>query len=362
MMNLGYYSQYPAPLYLSHTLGAASPFLRPTVPPPQFHTSSHVKLAGAAKHKAKHGVHLQGPVGMGLGDMQPALNPPKVGGAGLAGGRLHKRKHKHKHKHKEDRLLGPHDSLSGLFAGKATGFPSHLLSERLGSADKELALVAEKPKHKDKQKHQHGETGHKASKSSFEVDTLSTLSLSDAQHWTPAKDKGDLSSEPVEVCAKRYSGGAGDGGPSRPEGLDVFSELSPSPDKWDSELSASRRRSYEGFGTYREKDIPAFKMNRKERRSYDCSLSPGKTRAGQRCARCCAERQARRDEVCLRVLAWSRFPTLSAWRLRPFLSPSCCPRGVGPDAAPQSPARTPFHLLCTQVAARQPHLMQQFVR
>ncbi|XP_028380807.1 SET-binding protein isoform X3 [Phyllostomus discolor] len=276
MMNLGYYSQYPAPLYLSHTLGAASPFMRPTVPPPQFHTSSHMKMSGTAKHKAKHGVHLQGPVGMGLGDMQPSLNPPKVGSASLSSGRLHKRKHKHKHKHKEDRILGTHDNLSGLFAGKATGFSSHILSERLSSADKELPLLSEKNKHKEKQKHQHSEASHKASKNNFEVDTLSTLSLSDAQHWTQAKDKGDLSSEPVDSCTKRYSGSVGDGGSTRPESLDVFSDMNPSNDKWDSDLSGSKRRSYEGFGTYREKDIQAFKMNRKERSSYDSSLSPVK--------------------------------------------------------------------------------------
>nr|XP_025852691.1 SET-binding protein [Vulpes vulpes] len=275
MMNLGYYSQYPAPLYLSHTLGAASPFMRPTVPPPQFHTSSHVKMSGTAKHKAKHGVHLQGPVAMGLGDIQPSLNPPKAGSTSLSGSRLHKRKHKHKHKHKEDRILGTHDNLSGLFAGKATGFSSHILSERLSSADKELPLVSEKNKHKEKQKHQHSEAGHKASKNNFEVDTLSTLSLSDAQHWTQAKDKGDLSSEPADSCTKRYSGSGGDGGSTRPESLDVFSDMNPSNDKWDSDMSGSKRRSYEGFGTYREKDIQAFKMNRKERSSYDSSLSPG---------------------------------------------------------------------------------------
>ncbi|KAM9633650.1 SET-binding protein [Trichechus inunguis] len=275
MMNLGYYGQYPAPLYLSHTLGAASPFMRPTVPPPQFHAGSHMKMSGAAKHKAKHGVHLQGPVGMGLGDMQTSLNPPKVGSASLSSGRLHKRKHKHKHKHKEDRILGPHDNLSGLFAGKATGFSSHILSERLSSADKELPLVSEKNKHKEKQKHQHSEASHKASKNNFEVDTLSTLSLSDVQHWTQAKDKGDLSSEPADSCTKRYSGGSGDGGSTRSESLDMFSEMNPSSDVWDSDMSGSKRRSYEGFGTYREKDLQAFKMNRKERSSYESSVSPG---------------------------------------------------------------------------------------
>lgn len=108
------------------------------------------------------------------------------------------------------------------------------------------------------------------------MDTLSTLSLSDAQHWTQAKDKGDLSGEPVDSCTKRYSGGGSDGGSTRPESLDVFGEMNPSNDKWDSDVSGSKRRSYEGFGTYREKDIQAFKMNRKERSSYDSSISPGK--------------------------------------------------------------------------------------
>lgn len=212
---------------------------------------------------------------MGLGDMQPSLNPPKVGSAGLSSGRLHKRKHKHKHKHKEDRLLGTHDNLSGLFAGKAAGFSSHLLSERLSGVEKELQLVSEKSRHKEKQKHQHADVSHKAPKSSFEVDNLSTLSLSDAQHWTQAKDKSDLSSEPVDPCTKRYSASGGDGGNARSESLDVFSDMNPSNDKWDSDLSGIKRRSFEGFGTYREKDIQTFKMNRKERSSFDASISPG---------------------------------------------------------------------------------------
>ncbi|OXB58331.1 hypothetical protein ASZ78_001026 [Callipepla squamata] len=43
----------------------------------KFHASSHMKMSTTAKHKAKHGVHLQTPVGMGLGDMQSSLAPPK---------------------------------------------------------------------------------------------------------------------------------------------------------------------------------------------------------------------------------------------------------------------------------------------
>ncbi|XP_056179255.1 SET-binding protein isoform X2 [Falco biarmicus] len=273
MMNLGYYGQYPAPLYLSHTLGAASPFMRPTVPPPQFHASSHMKMSTTAKHKAKHGVHLQTPVGMGLGDMQSSLAPPKVGGTSLSSGRLHKRKHKHKHKHKDERLLGTHEDLSGLFSSKSTGFSSHVINERLSGSDKDLSLLHEKSKHKEKQKHQHCETGHKGSKSNFEVDTLSTLSLSDAQQWTQSKDKSDSSNDPIDSCTKRYSGNTESSG--RSESLDMFGEMNSSSEKRDNDASGNKRRSYEGFGTYREKDIQPFRTNRKDRSTYDSSASSG---------------------------------------------------------------------------------------
>ncbi|NWV60791.1 SETBP protein, partial [Malurus elegans] len=273
MMNLGYYGQYPAPLYLSHTLGAASPFMRPTVPPPQFHASSHMKMSTTAKHKAKHGVHLQTPVGMGLGDMQSSLAPPKVGGTSLSSGRLHKRKHKHKHKHKDERILGTHEDLSGLFASKSTGFSSHAINERLSGSDKDLSLLNEKSKHKEKQKHQHCETGHKGSKSNFEVDTLSTLSLSDAQQWSQSKDKSDSSSDPIDSCTKRYSGNTESNG--RSESLDMFGEMNSSSEKRDNDASGNKRRSFEGFGTYREKDIQPFKTNRKDRSTFDSSASSG---------------------------------------------------------------------------------------
>uniref|UniRef100_A0A8C8R5Y1 SET binding protein 1 n=1 Tax=Pelusios castaneus TaxID=367368 RepID=A0A8C8R5Y1_9SAUR len=275
MMNLGYYGQYPAPLYLSHTLGAASPFMRPTVPPPQFHSSAHMKMSTTAKHKARHGVHLQTPVGLSLGDMQSSLAPPKVGGTSLSSGRLHKRKHKHKHKHKDERMLGAHEDLSGLFASKSTGFSSHAISERLSGSDKDLSLLSEKSKHKEKQKHQHCEAGHKGSKSNFEVDTLSTLSLSDAQQWTQSKDKSDSSNDPVDSCTKRYSGNPESS--MRSESLDMFGEINSSSEKRDNGTSGSKRRNFEGFGTYREKDIQSFRMNRKDRSTYDSSASSGIT-------------------------------------------------------------------------------------
>ncbi|XP_026569685.1 SET-binding protein [Pseudonaja textilis] len=273
MMNLGYYSQYPAPLYLSHTLGTASPFMRPTVPPPQFHPSSHMKMPNTAKHKAKHSVHLQTPVGMGLGDVHSSLTSAKVSGNSLSSGRLHKRKHKHKHKHKEERILGAHDDLSSLFASKSPGFSSHSVGERLNVSEKDLSLLTEKGKHKDKQKHQHCEAGHKGSKSSFEVDTLSTLSLSDTQQWIPGKDKNNASGD--DPCMKKYAGNTESS--TRADVMDVFGEMNSASDKRDGDPSGAKRRSFDGFATYREKDFQTFRASRKDRNSYDSSTVSGIT-------------------------------------------------------------------------------------
>ncbi|KAM4051488.1 SET-binding protein [Anomaloglossus baeobatrachus] len=273
MMNLGYYGQYPAPLYLSHTLGATSPFMRPSVPPPQFHTSSHMKMSAVAKHKTKHGVHLPTSVGMGLGDMTPS----KTGAVGLSSSRLHKRKHKHKHKHKDDRILGGHSDFSGLFSSKSTSFSSHVANEKLSSSTKDLFAVSEKSKHKERPKHQHSETGQRGPKSSFEVDTLSSLSLSDGQHLTQSKDKSDLINE-SDNCLKRYSGNDCNG---RSDSTDLFLEMSSSSDKRDGDLNGNKRRTFEGFGSYREKDIQSFRMNKKDRSVFDHSGS-GLTSAHQK--------------------------------------------------------------------------------
>ncbi|XP_063814353.1 SET-binding protein [Pseudophryne corroboree] len=274
MMNLGYYGQYPAPLYLSHTLGATSPFMRPSVPPPQFHTSSHMKMSAVAKHKTKHGVHLQTSVGMGLGDMTSS----KTGAVGLSSSRLHKRKHKHKHKHKDDRVLGGHGDFSGLFSGKSTSFSGHAANEKLSNSSKDLSSANDKNKYKERPKHQHCETGQRGPKSSFEVDTLSSLSLSDGQHWTQSKDKTDLSNESVENCLKRYSGNDCS---SRTDSSDLFGEINSSNDKRDGELNGNKRRTFEGFGSYREKDIQSFRMNKKDRNAFDPSGS-GLTSAHQK--------------------------------------------------------------------------------
>uniref|UniRef100_A0A1B8Y6D6 SET-binding protein n=1 Tax=Xenopus tropicalis TaxID=8364 RepID=A0A1B8Y6D6_XENTR len=271
MMNLGYYGQYPAPLYLSHTLGATSPFMRPSVPPPQFHTSSHMKMPTATKHKTKHGIHLQSSVGMGLGDMQSSLATSKTSGVGLSSSRLHKRKHKHKHKHKDDRILGTHSEFGSLFSGKSASFSSHVANEKLNPSGKDLSSLNEKSKHKDKQKHQHCETGQRGSKSSFEVDTLSSLSLSDAQHWPSSKEKTDLNGESVESCLKKYAGSNDCN--ARADSSDLFVEMSSANEKRDGDISG-KRRSFEGFGSYRERDIQSFRINRKDRNAFDAAV-PG---------------------------------------------------------------------------------------
>ncbi|XP_053304242.1 SET-binding protein [Spea bombifrons] len=265
MMNLGYYGQYPAPLYLSHTLGATSPFMRPSVPPTPFHTSSHMKMSAAAKHKAKHGVHLQPSLGLGLGDLQSSL-APKTGGVSLSSSRLHKRKHKHKHKHKDDRILGGHSDFGGLFSSKTSSFSSHITNEKLSPSAKELSSMNEKSKHKDRQKHQHCEAGQRGSKSSFEVDTLSSLSLSDTQHWTQSKDKADLGNESIDSL-KKYSGSNDCN--ARADSSDIFVEMSSSSEKRDGEASAGKRRSFEGFGSYRERDLQSFRFNKNDRNSFD---------------------------------------------------------------------------------------------
>ncbi|KPP71639.1 hypothetical protein Z043_109426 [Scleropages formosus] len=187
MMNVGYYSQYQSPFYLSHTLGtAASPFIRPAVPPPpQFHSGAHVKLTASAKHKTKHGSQQMASTGMD--NSQSTLVALKGGSGNLSNVRLHKHKHKHKHKYKEDLLSGSQrEGLGGLFSGaKNPGFLS-LLSERLDISDKEPSLS----KLKDKQRSpQSTQSLPRTSRNIFEVDTLSTLSLSDSQQSKRSRER-----------------------------------------------------------------------------------------------------------------------------------------------------------------------------
>ncbi|XP_015220448.2 SET-binding protein isoform X1 [Lepisosteus oculatus] len=260
MMNLGYYGQYPAPLYLSHTLGAAtSPFIRPAVPPPQFHSGAHVKLTAAAKHKTKHSSHQMPSTGMD--EAQSSLVAPKVGASSLPSGRLHKRKHKHKHKHKEDQLSSSQrEDLGGLFSGAKNPSYLSLLSERLGMPDKEPSL----PKHKDKQRNQQStDTLQRSSRNIFEVDTLSTLSLSDSQQWKRTRERTESAGDFHNACTRQHA-------ETIRTSSDLFGELQSSRDG-ESGMN-SRRRSLESFGIYREQNIVPFKNGRKEKvqQMYNC--------------------------------------------------------------------------------------------
>ncbi|XP_071001534.1 SET-binding protein-like, partial [Oncorhynchus clarkii lewisi] len=120
-LSLGYYTPSP-PLYLPHHPhgpSPPSPFMRPAVPPPKFHSGGHSKLQASSGP-------LQGSSGRGEG-------LGSLSGGGLGGVRLHKRKHKHKHKHKEEtNLLSPHDrqELGGLFSGAKTNGLLNLLTDR----------------------------------------------------------------------------------------------------------------------------------------------------------------------------------------------------------------------------------------
>ncbi|XP_036382298.1 SET-binding protein [Megalops cyprinoides] len=257
MMNLGYYGQYPAPLYLSHTLGStSSPFMRPAVPPPQFHSGAHVKLTAAAKHKTKHGSHQI--ASAGIDNAQPTLVALKGGSSSLPSVRLHKRKHKHKHKHKEDQLSGSQrEDLGGLFSGaKKPGFLS-LLSERQEMADKETSLT----KLKDKQRNQQStDTLSRSSRNIFEVDTLSTLSLSDSQQCKRSRELGETMGDLHTACTRRHSESLR----SRHElSSDLFGGVQPS--REEEPGIRGRRRSLESFGMYREQNVVPFKNVRREK-------------------------------------------------------------------------------------------------
>ncbi|XP_023658643.1 SET-binding protein [Paramormyrops kingsleyae] len=242
MMNLGYYGQYPSPFYLSHSLGAAaSPFMRPAVPPPppQFHSGTQVKLAASAKHKAKHVSQQIGSTVIdddqsGLVALSSSSNLPSV--------RLHKHKHKHKHKYKEDHLSTP-QSLGGLFSGaKNPGFLS-LLNERLDISDKEASL----PKLKDKQCNQQStQSMSRSSRSVFEVDTLSSLSLSDPQQSKRNRDRERTAD--FHASFSRTKPGLSS---------DLFGVSSSS---WEEDHDLQgRKRSLGSFKMYSEQNIALFK-------------------------------------------------------------------------------------------------------
>ncbi|KPP69382.1 SET-binding protein-like, partial [Scleropages formosus] len=181
MMNLGYYSQYPAPLYISHNIGAtASPFSRPSTPAPHFHSGTHVKMTSTGKHKSRLGCHQLSSSRME--SVQQLLVVPK------GGIRLHKHKHKHKHKHNEDQLSTSHrEDLDGLFRRVKKPACLSLISETLGMSEKEHKLPKQKVNHQNLQA---TDTLSKSSRNIFEANTLSTLSMSDSHRWSFLREPG----------------------------------------------------------------------------------------------------------------------------------------------------------------------------
>ncbi|KAG8131302.1 hypothetical protein E2320_017843 [Naja naja] len=68
---------------------------------------------------------------------------------------------------------------------------------------------------------------------------------------------------------KKYAGNTESS--TRTDVMDVFGEMNSASDKRDGDPSGAKRRSFDGFGTYREKDFQTFRASRKDRNSYDSS-------------------------------------------------------------------------------------------
>ncbi|MCI4392612.1 hypothetical protein PGIGA_G00147930 [Pangasianodon gigas] len=236
MMNMGYYGQYPPPLYLSHALGSSGTHLmRPPVPPPKFHSSGLSSLSAGSRHRMKNMPH--------------EMSSPRIGdthhpsSSCLASVCLHKRKHKHKHKHKEEQHSVPQrENLGGLFSG---------------------ALPLSKIK--DKQRNQQSmDTSSKTSRNYFEVDTLSSLSLSDSQNCKHPRE------EPLNnflnMCTKQPH-----------ERLRANQDQPLDPFKGqhlqdEGSRIRSRRHSLEEFATYSEGGMAPFQNDTEERmkQMYHC--------------------------------------------------------------------------------------------
>lgn len=155
-------------------------------------------------------------------------------------------KHKHKHKHKEDRLLGTHDNLSGSFAGKATGFSSHILSEPAEQSRQRALLWVRRTSIRRKQKHQHSEAATKRPRTIPSVDTLAHEPVTDVSIWT-SYDKGWFWA--VKACRfpskRQFPAMVGTG--QKDQRAWTYSAKEPSK-RQVTVMSASKSRSYEGFG------------------------------------------------------------------------------------------------------------------
>uniref|UniRef100_A0A8C2CB85 SET binding protein 1 n=1 Tax=Cyprinus carpio TaxID=7962 RepID=A0A8C2CB85_CYPCA len=251
MVNMGYYGQYPSPLYLSHALGpSASPLMRPPVPPPKFHPGTSSSLAAPSRHRAKKMPHE-----MPSSRMSDSHHPSS---SCLGSVCLHKRKHKHKYKHKEDQYIPQREDLGGLFSGTQSPAFLNLLNERL----EKNSL----PKLKDKQRGKQG-TGAlpETSRNYFEVDTLSSLSLSDSQLCK--RTRGETVNNFLNICTRQPHERLR---ASQDQSLDSFKGQHLGDD--DSSMHI-RRHSLEDFTAYREGSMASFQGGREERaeQMYQCS-------------------------------------------------------------------------------------------
>ncbi|XP_065140569.1 SET-binding protein [Paramisgurnus dabryanus] len=245
MLNMGYYGQYPSPLYLSHALGSSgSPLMRPPVPPPKFHPSASSGLLATNRHRAKTMPHE---MPSRIGDSHHPSN------SCLASVCLHKRKHKYKHKHKEDQCIPQREDLGGLFSG--TQGPAFLRLDKNSLS-----------KMKDKQRGKLStDASPKAPRNYFEVDTLSSLSLSDSQHCK--RTRGETLNNFLNICTRQPHERLR---ASQDQALDSFRDQHLGEN--DSSIHG-RRHSLEDFATYRGGSLASFQGSREERAEhvYQCS-------------------------------------------------------------------------------------------
>ncbi|XP_073696844.1 SET-binding protein [Garra rufa] len=251
MVNMGYYGQYPSPLYLSHALGpSASPLMRPPVPPPKFHPGAFSSLTAPSRHRAKNMPHE-----MPSSRMSDSHHPSS---SCLGSVCLHKRKHKHKYKHKEDQYVPQREDLGGLFSGTQSPAFLNLLNERL----EKNSLSKLKDMQRGKQS---TDASPKASRNYFEVDTLSSLSLSDSQHCK--RTRGETLNNFLNICTRQPHERLR---ASQDQLLDSFKGQHLRDD--DSSVHI-RRHGLEDFAAYREGSMASFQGGREERaeQMYQCS-------------------------------------------------------------------------------------------
>ncbi|XP_010874747.2 SET-binding protein isoform X1 [Esox lucius] len=237
-LSLGYYPPAP-PLYLPHhplSPSPPSPFMRPAVPPPKFHSGVHSKLQAGAKLRTSTGP-LQGSSGRGEG-----LGSMSSGGGGLGGVRLHKRKHKHKHKHKDETpLLSPHDrqELGGLFSGAKTNGLLNLLTDR-----------REITNQKRQEKQMGGGRGSRGGSRGvvFDSDRVSSLPMDHVQFRTRTPG------QPMSSFLSSYS--------SQSQRPDLSSDLFRLREEEEEGTGCSRRRGLAVFG---EEGVMSFHNARKEK-------------------------------------------------------------------------------------------------